>query len=63
MKVVSLLPFDFRSYLPFNGQSWDLLVQTQRVGEINLTFPLSVAYHVTQPYLPLVAGRIIYPGY
>ena len=27
---------------------WGLFVQTQRVGEIYLTFPLSVAYHVTK---------------
>ena len=49
-------PTDYRSWsasnLTFvhiflNGQSWDLLVQTQREGEINLTFPLSVVYHIT----------------
>ena len=35
---------DFRSYLPFNNQSWGLLIQGRR---IDLPFLLSVAYHVT----------------
>ena len=39
--------FDLSSYLPFNSQSWDLFVQTQRGGEFIFPFPFSVAYHVT----------------
>ena len=39
--------FGLHSYLPFNGQSWDLLVQTQSLGELIFLFPLSVTYHIT----------------
>ena len=38
---------DFSSYPPFNSQSWDLLVQTQRVSDFIFPFPLLMAYDVT----------------